>query len=91
MSPAMILGILLLSHVGGWGCIGIAISVHMSVSENAKPNEKILGIIMITSIIIVCTTLSLATKNWIILFVSIPPVAFIYFLTFITRKKNTED
>lgn len=90
MSPAMVLGILLLSHMGGWGCIGIALSIHMSLSETAKSNEKTIGIIMITLIVIVCTILSIATKNWVVLFISIPPVAFIFFLTFILPKKNTD-
>lgn len=39
MSPAMILGILLLVHLGSWGVFGIGISINMSVNDPIKLNR----------------------------------------------------
>lgn len=73
LSNAMVLGILLLTHLGSWGVIGIVLSISMSSTVTLQPSRVKLGIIVIVTSIIVFTIITIMTNNWKFLLYSIPP------------------
>lgn len=73
LSNAMVLGILLLTHLGSWGIIGIVLSISMSSTVTLQPPRVKLGIIVIVTSIIVFTIITIMTNNWRFLLFSIPP------------------
>lgn len=73
LSPAMVLGILLLTHLGSWGIIGAILSINMSSTAPLQSSRVKLGIIVIAASIIVFTIISIMTNNWMFLLLSIPP------------------
>lgn len=73
LSNAMVLGILLLTHLGSWGIIGIVLSISMSSTVTLQHPRVKLGIIVIVTSIIVFTIITIMTNNWRFLLFSIPP------------------
>lgn len=73
LSNAMVLGILLLTHLGSWGIIGIILSINMSSTVPLQPSRVKFGLIVIATSIIVFTIISIMTKNWMFLLLSILP------------------
>ena len=91
MSPAMILGILLLVHLGSWGVFGIGISINMSVNDPIKLNRVKMTLIVTIIAITSFTILSIVTDNWMILLLSIPPIAVSNIISLIKQKEDEND
>ena len=73
LSSAMLLGILLLVHLGSWGIIGIILSINMSSPVQLQLSRVKFGISVVVVSIIIFTTLSIVTNNWKFLLFSILP------------------
>jgi hypothetical protein len=88
LNSAMVLGILLFSHLGGWAVIGITLTFNMSGSELLQPSRVKFGLIGIATSIILFTALSVITDNWKFLLWSIPPNLFGLYSILISKKKR---
>ncbi|KAB8135708.1 hypothetical protein F9U64_10540 [Gracilibacillus oryzae] len=86
LSTAMVLGILLLAHVGSWGMIGIIMSVNMTSTAPLQPSRVKIGIS-----VIVFTIVSILTNNWLFLLVSIPPNLIGLITALIPNRKYSEE
>lgn len=73
LSTAMVLGILLLAHLGSWAIIGVVLSINMSSTVPLQPSRVKFGLTVIATSIIVFTIISIMTNNWLFLLVSILP------------------
>ncbi|MBM7649938.1 hypothetical protein JOC78_002922 [Bacillus ectoiniformans] len=73
LNIAMVLGILLLAHLGSWAIIGAILSVNMSSPIPLQPSRVKFGLTVIAVSIIVFTITSIVTGNWMFLLLSIPP------------------
>ncbi|MDQ0233260.1 hypothetical protein [Metabacillus malikii] len=73
LSPALVLGVLLLAHLGSWGIIGTVLSINMSSPVPLQPSRVKFGISVVAVSIIVFTTISIVTNNWKFLLFSILP------------------
>ncbi|MEY9974035.1 hypothetical protein ABH966_004444 [Lysinibacillus sp. RC46] len=73
LSNAMVLGILLLTHIGSWGIIGVILSINMSSTVPLQPSRVKFGLIVIATSVIVFTIISIMTKSWLFLLYSILP------------------
>lgn len=73
LSPAMVLGIIMLVHIASWGITGMILSINMNMTEPLKPSRVKLGISVMAVSLILFTILSITTGNWLFLIVSIPP------------------
>ena len=91
MSPAMVLGILLLVQLASWGFSGVVISINMSVSNPVKLNRVKWTLIITTIAITLFTILSITTNNWMILLLSIPPIAVANIVSLIKQKEDESD
>lgn len=89
LNAAMILGILLLTHLGSWGIIGVILSINMSSSAPLQPSRVKIGIMVIAVSFIVFTIVSILTNNWVFLLVSIPPNLIGLFTVFTPERKET--
>ncbi|MBS4174812.1 hypothetical protein [Bacillus sp. FJAT-49736] len=71
----MVLGVLLLVHLGSWAIIGMVMNFRMNVIPKPvnKATKIVLGVTIITISIIIFTTMSLVTQNWKFLLWSIIP------------------
>lgn len=90
LSTAMVLGILLLAHLGSWGIIGAILSINMSSTAPLQPSRMKFGIIIIAVSIIVFTGISIMTNNWMFLLLSIPPNLIGLFTALTPNKKDSE-
>lgn len=72
LSTAMVLGILLLAHLGSWAIIGVILSINMSSTVPLQPSRVKFGLTVIATSIIVFTIISIVTNNWLFLLASIP-------------------
>ena len=91
MSPAMVLGILLLVQLASWGFSGVVISINMSVANPVKLNRVKWTLIITTITITSFTILSITTDNWMILLLSIPPIAVANIVSLIKQKEDESD
>ncbi|MEG0385722.1 MAG: hypothetical protein RR642_13305 [Solibacillus sp.] len=73
LSTAMVLGVILLTHLGSWAIIGAILSINMASSTPLQPSRVKFGVSVIACSIIVFTTLSIVTGNWLFLIASIVP------------------
>ncbi|MGE7694653.1 hypothetical protein ACQKNC_11110 [Lysinibacillus sp. NPDC094177] len=90
LSNAMVLGILLLTHLGSWGIIGIILSINMSSTVPLQPSRVKFGLIVIATSIIVFTIISIMTKNWMFLLLSILPNLIGLFSAFIPKREDSK-
>ncbi|MGG2074067.1 hypothetical protein AB1J28_12010 [Lysinibacillus irui] len=90
LSTAMVLGILLLTHIASWGIIGIILSINMSSTAPLKPYRVKIGIIVFVTSIIVFTIISILTTNWLFLIFSIPPNLIALFIAFTPKQEDSE-
>lgn len=90
LSSAMVLGILLLAHLGSWGIIGAVLSNNMSSTVPLQPSRVKFGIIVVAVSIIVFTTISILTNNWKFLLFSILPNLIGLFNALTPNRKNSE-
>jgi hypothetical protein len=90
LSTAMVLGILLLAHIGSWGIIGAILSINMSSAAPLQPSRVKFGIIVVTVSIIIFTIISILTKNWMFLLFSIPPNLIGLFTALTSNRKDSE-
>lgn len=72
LNSAMVLGILLLTHLGSWSIIGVILSINMSRTVPLQPSRVKLGLIVVATSIIVFTIISITTNNWKFLLFSVP-------------------
>jgi len=88
LSSAMVLGILLFAHIGGWGIIGIILSINMS---GTFPLHRVkFGIILMATSIIVFTIISIISNNWMFLLFSILPILIGLFNALTANRKDSE-
>ncbi|MFS0816335.1 hypothetical protein ABC382_05070 [Lysinibacillus sp. 1P01SD] len=90
LSTAMVLGILLLTHIASWGIIGIILTINMSSTAPLKPSRVKIGIIVFVTSIIVFTIISILTTNWLFLIFSIPPNLIALFIAFTPKQEDSE-
>ncbi len=90
LSSAMVLGILLLAHLGSGGIIGAILSNNMSSTVPLQPSRVKFGIIVIAASIIVFTIISIMTNNWMFLLLSIPPNLIGLFTALTPNRKDSE-
>lgn len=90
LSSAMILGILLLAHLGSWGIMGAILSNNMSRTVPLQPSRMKFGIIVIAASIIVFTIISIVTNNWMFLLFSILPNLIGFFTALTPNRKDTD-
>ncbi|HHW38737.1 MAG TPA: hypothetical protein GXX18_16140 [Bacillales bacterium] len=90
LSSAMVLGILLLAHLGSWGIIGVILSNNMSSTVPLKHFRVKFGIIIIAASIIVFTIISIMTNNWMFLSFSILPNLVGLFTALTSNRKDSE-
>ncbi len=90
LSTAMVLGILLLTHLASWGIIGIILTINMFSTAPLKPSRVKIGIIVFVTSIIVFTIISILTTNWLFLIFSIPPNLIALFTAFTPKKEDSE-
>jgi len=90
LSTAMVLGILLLTHVASWGIIGIILTINMSSAAPLQPSRVKVGLFVFITSIIVFTIISILTTNWLFLLFSIPPNLIALFTALIRKRKDSE-
>ena len=90
LSTAMVLGILLLTHVASWGIIGIILTINMSSAAPLQPSRVKVGLFIFITSIIVFTIISILTTNWLFLLFSIPPNLIALFTALIPKRKDSE-
>lgn len=90
LSTAMVLGILLLTHVASWGIIGIMMTINMSSAAPLQPSRVKVGLFVFITSIIVFTIISLLTTNWLFLLFSIPPNLIALFTALIPKRKDSK-
>ncbi len=90
LSTAMVLGILLLTHVASWGIIGIMMTINMSSAAPLQPSRVKVGLFVFITSIIVFTIISILTTNWLFLLFSIPPNLIALFTALIPKRKDSE-
>ncbi|MEY2366134.1 hypothetical protein ACM1TL_04185 [Lysinibacillus capsici] len=90
LSTAMVLGILLLTHVASWGIIGIMTTINMSSAAPLQPSRVKVGLFVFMTSIIVFTIISILTTNWLFLLFSIPPNLIALFTALIPKRKDSE-
>ena len=90
LSTAMVLGILLLTHVASWGIIGIMMTINMSSAAPLQPSRVKVGLFVFMTSIIVFTIISILTTNWLFLLFSIPPNLIALFTALIPNRKDSE-
>lgn len=90
LSTAMVLGILLLTHVASWGIIGIILTINMSSAAPLQPSRVKVGLFVFITSIIVFTIISLLTTNWLFLLFSIPPNLIALFTALIPKRKDSK-
>lgn len=90
LSTAMVLGILLLAHLGSWAIIGCIMSINMSSTVPLQPSRVKFGIIVIAASIIVFATISIMTTNWLFLLLSIPPNLIGLIIALTPKREDSE-
>lgn len=90
LSTAMVLGILLLTHVASWGIIGIILTINMSSAAPLQPSRVKVGLFVFMTSIIVFTIISILTTNWLFLLFSIPPNLIALFTALTPKRKDSE-
>jgi len=90
LSTAMVLGILLLTHVASWGIIGIMMTINMSSAAPLQPSRVKVGLFVFMTSIIVFTIISILTTNWLFLLFSIPPNLIALFTALIPKRKESK-
>lgn len=90
LSTAMVLGILLLTHVASWGIIGIMMTINMSSAAPLQPSRVKVGLFVFITSIIVFTIISILTTNWLFLLFSIPPNLIALFTALIPKRKDSK-
>ncbi|MFF5815645.1 hypothetical protein ACFY6K_01340 [Lysinibacillus capsici] len=90
LSTAMVLGILLLTHVASWGIIGIMMTINMSSAAPLQPSRVKVGLFVFMTSIIVFTIISILTTNWLFLLFSIPPNLIALFTALTPKRKDSE-
>ncbi|MEQ6048313.1 hypothetical protein U2I53_04700 [Lysinibacillus capsici] len=90
LSTAMVLGILLLTHVASWGIIGIILTINMSSAAPLQPSRVKVGLFVFITSIIVFTIISILTTNWLFLLFSIPPNLIALFTALTPKRKDSE-
>ncbi|KOP79293.1 hypothetical protein AMS59_09730 [Lysinibacillus sp. FJAT-14745] len=90
LSNAMVLGILLLTHLGSWGISGIVLSISMSSTVPLQPSRVKLGILVVVTSIVVFMIISIITNNWMFLLLSIPPNLIGLFTALTPKREDSE-
>lgn len=90
LSTAMVLGILLLTHVASWGIIGIILTINMSSAAPLQPSRVKVGLFVFITSIIVFTIISILTTNWLFLLFSIPPNLIALITALKPNRKDSE-
>lgn len=90
LRTAMVLGILLLTHVASWGIIGIMMTINMSSAAPLQPSRVKVGLFVFITSIIVFTIISILTTNWLFLLFSIPPNLIALFTALTPKRKDSE-
>lgn len=80
LSVAMVLGILLLVHLGSWAMIGSVLSIIMKSAKPFEPTRTLIGIIIIILSVVVFTIISIVLAEWRYMLGSVPigVVGFLY-------------
>ncbi len=73
LNAAMVLGSILLVHLGSWGIIGGVLSINMFSPIPFQLSRVKLGIGIIAASILIFTSISIMTNNWLFLVFSILP------------------
>lgn len=89
LSPAMVLGILLLTHLGSWAFTGVILAASMSASEPMQISQKKIGLSVIAVSVVAFTVCSVITDNWLFLLFSIPPNLIGILMAFTVNKKES--
>ena len=90
LNIAMVLGILLLVHIGSWGIIGIILTVNMYGPVPFKFSYVKIGISINVASLIIFSIISFITNNWRFLLISIIPNMMGIFTAFIVSKKHSK-
>lgn len=73
LSVAMVLGLILITHIGSWAIIGIALTINMTVSPSKQLSRVKIAWIVVACSFTLFTILSIVTGNWLFLLWSILP------------------
>ncbi len=90
LNIAMVLGVLLLVHIGSWGIIGIILTVNMYGPVPFKSSYVKIGISINVASLIIFTIISFITNNWRFLLISIIPNMVGIFTALIVSKKQSK-
>lgn len=93
LKTPMVLGVLLLLHLGSWAITGVILNYRMTVSSEplTQKTKVVLGVTFIVASFILFTVLSLVTQNWKFLLCSIPPNVLCLCLIIFLRDKSVRD
>ncbi|WP_155591914.1 hypothetical protein [Lysinibacillus cavernae] len=91
LSTAMVLGILLLAHLGSWGIIGVFLTISMSSSVPFQLTPVNVGIGINVASLITFTIISIMTNNWLFLLFSILPNMMGIFTALTALRLNRND
>lgn len=72
LSVAMVLGILLLVHLGSWAIIGSILSIVMKSSKPFQPARALIGISIIVLSVVAFTIISVVLVDWRFMLIGIP-------------------
>lgn len=86
---AMVLGILLIVHIGSWAISGTVLCIYMYSETSFKPSRVVIGLCIVGLAVIIFTVITIIASRWEYLLMGMPFVLFgiIYALT---GKKSEE-
>lgn len=87
MSIGMVLGILILVHIGSWGIVGGIVSVNMSVEDPLQVSRVFIGASIMVISTLFFAILAIAFKNILIILLGIIP-NIIGLIIILSRKKE---
>lgn len=90
LSTAMVLGLILLTHLGSWAIIGIVLTINMTVSPSLPLSRVKIGLIVVACSFTFFTILSIVTGNWLFLLWSILPNVVVLTTTIKPSHRNYE-
>src|SRR5690625_7393955 len=72
LTVSSVLGMLMIVHIGTWGIGGAFLSFLLFTETKIKISDFVVGILIIISSVILFTTLTIVTQNWLFFLMTIP-------------------
>ncbi|MGM8366307.1 hypothetical protein ACLIBG_12630 [Virgibacillus sp. W0181] len=92
LSLAMVLGVLMLTHLASWAFIGIILTVKMQNTEQYEPSKLLIGIGIIVLSVLAFTIVTIIYDDWRFMLIGIPISLFgILFIKKPAKKMEQND